>query len=183
MQISHPHELSFRTPWVDAWRPEFIGTLMFVVDNDQVLLIHKKTGHGAGMVNGPGGKLMPGESLLECAVRETREEVGVTPVAARCCMEMRFVELDGPQWLGFAFRADQYQGELVSTVEADPFWCAQDKIPYDNMWPDDAVWLPPLLAAADLNTGVSNFLFRDGELLAHEFVPEPSIWQDLRLHT
>lgn len=35
---------------------------MFVVRGGEILLIEKKRGHGAGKVNGPGGKIDPGES-------------------------------------------------------------------------------------------------------------------------
>ena len=176
----------FNTPWITDWRPEFVGTLLFIVRpgeaGQEVLLIHKKTGHGRGMVNGPGGKLEPGESTLECAVRECSEEVGLLALDVRCCCEMRFVELDGPQWLGFGFVANAYSGDLRPSAEADPFWCPVADIPYSNMWPDDKVWLPDLLKApASPQVQVGNYLFRDGDLLEHEFVDEPSVWDSFRL--
>ena len=92
------------TRWADPWHPELVGTLIFLLQADQVLLIHKKTGHGAGRINGPGGKLDPGESVLACAQRELREEVGLVARDLTCRAEMRFVERNGPQWLGFASR-------------------------------------------------------------------------------
>ncbi|MEC9132535.1 MAG: hypothetical protein VX853_01135, partial [Pseudomonadota bacterium] len=45
------------TTWRDPWQPEFVGTLVFVLRDQEVLLIHKKTGHGQGKINAPGGKL------------------------------------------------------------------------------------------------------------------------------
>ena len=51
--------------------------ILFVLDGDQILLIDKKRGLGHGKVNGPGGRLEPGESAYQAAVRETREEVGL----------------------------------------------------------------------------------------------------------
>ncbi len=170
----------FVTPWADPWVPEFIGTLLFVVRDDEVLLIHKKTGHGAGRINGPGGKLNAGESTAECAVRETCEETGVivAPAAAVCGMEMRFVEQDGPQWLGFAFVAREHEGEAVETREAQPFWCKVNALPLTRMWPDDEIWLPSLLADGHTLDAprVGNFLFRRGELVAHEAVAEASVF-------
>ena len=171
-------DLAFDTPWCKGWRPELIGTLLFVVQGDQVLLIHKKTGHGLGKVNGPGGKLEPGEGILECALRETFEETGVQAIHPHCGAEMRFVEEDGEQWLGFGCVAREYEGEPKETREAKPFWCAISEIPYASMWPDDEIWLPPLLAHDGGEPLVGNFLFRDGVLLEYEFVNERSIWQD-----
>ena len=66
-----------------TWTPTVQATLLFVVRDGQVLLIQKKRGLGAGKVNGPGGKLDPGETPLACALRETEEEIGVRAVHAR----------------------------------------------------------------------------------------------------
>ena len=169
------------TPWSAAWRPEFVGTLLFVRRGDEVLLIEKKTGHGAGKINGPGGKIQSGESVLECAIRETREETGVCASEVSCRIEMRFVELDGPQWLGFGCVAQAFRGNPVNTREADPFWCDISQLPFSRMWPDDAIWLPEILKRDPGPPLVGNFLFEHGRLLAHEFVSEPSIWQDFPL--
>ena len=169
--------LTLATPWVDPWLPEFVGTLLFVVADDQVLLIHKKTGHGAGRINGPGGKLEDGEGVVDCAVREVREEVGIEVHDAKVCVEMRFVERNGPQWLGFALRGTQFSGDLVETHEAHPFWCPLDRVPYADMWPDDRVWLPGLLTGGGEQPLVYDFLFDNEILLEHKRSTTPSIWQ------
>ena len=65
---------TLQTPWQEAWQPEFVGTLLFLVDRNRVLLIEKKTGHGMGKINAPGGKWDIGESLMACARREMLEE-------------------------------------------------------------------------------------------------------------
>jgi len=96
------------TPWQSAWRPELVGTLLFLIKGNQVLLIHKKTGHGAGRINGPGGKLEPGEGVIAGACREMYEEVGLTITDARVGAEMHFVERNGPQWLGFGLTASRF---------------------------------------------------------------------------
>ena len=45
--------------------------------SDHVLLIRRSKVHGDGTWSTPGGHLDFGESLEECATRETREETGV----------------------------------------------------------------------------------------------------------
>ncbi len=164
---------------MDRWEPEFIGTLLFIIAADGVLLIHKKTGHGAGRINGPGGKLDPGEGVIDCAVREVREEVGIDVHDAEVCVEMRFVERNGPQWLGFALRATRFSGTPVETREAKPFWCPLDQVPYAEMWPDDAVWLPGLLTAPPKSPVVYDFLFDNEVLLTHQLSQAPSIWPSI----
>ena len=74
----------------ESWVPIDIGTLCFILRGGEILLIRKKRGLGAGKIVGPGGRLEPGESVLECAVRETIEEVGVVPEDPRLRGELRF---------------------------------------------------------------------------------------------
>ena len=53
-------------------------TLVMIVDetDKRILLGMTKRGFGQGWWNGFGGKLKPGETLEECAQRETEEECG-----------------------------------------------------------------------------------------------------------
>ena len=62
----------------DDWSPKEIGTLVYATDGDRILLIEKLRGHGAGLINAPGGRLEHGETIGECAIREIWEEVGIT---------------------------------------------------------------------------------------------------------
>lgn len=156
-----------QTPWSDAWRVEFVGTLMVLCVDQEILLIHKKTGHGAGKVNMPGGKWRAGESLLECATRETYEEVGIRVSRASCVAELRFVELDGDQWLGFVFMAHDLRGTATESREALPFWCSMAEIPYSNMWPSDAAWLPKILQESPTSMLIGDFLFDNQQLVEH----------------
>ena len=72
------------------WRPREEGTLCFVIQDGQILLIEKKRGLGAGKVNGPGGRLEKGETAEQAAIRETQEEVGITPTGVQWAGELRF---------------------------------------------------------------------------------------------
>ncbi len=148
------------------WRPNVVGTLMFLIDGDRVLLIRKKRGHGAGKINAPGGKLHVGESPLDCAVRETREEVGITASNPVQVAKLKFVERVDEQWLGYVYVATEFEGQPIETDEANPSWYALDAIPYDEMWEDDRLWLPEVLAG---NRVEGEFLFERGRLIAHRF--------------
>ena len=46
----------------DKWNPEVRATLLFVIQEGRILLIHKKRGFGRGKINGPGGKIESGET-------------------------------------------------------------------------------------------------------------------------
>ena len=149
---------------LQGWQPDVTGTLLFLVQGERVLLIHKKRGHGAGKINAPGGKLEEGESVLECAVRETLEETGVRVHDARIMARLRFVERHGEQWLGYALIGSESSGAPVETEEARPQWFGLGDIPYASMWEDDRVWLPQILAGQRV---AGDFLFDHGRLLAY----------------
>ena len=122
-----------------------LATILFIIKDGRILLIEKKRGLGAGKINGPGGKIDSGETALEAAVRETQEELMVTPHAPRKLGELRFSMSDCPDILCHVYRADDFSGTPTETDEAVPVWTALDEIPYHRMWEDDRYWLPLLL--------------------------------------
>ncbi len=135
--------------WVN-WQPEEVATLLFVVKDDLVLLIRKKRGLGAGKINGPGGRIEGNETLLECAVRETNEELRINPLNVRTAGELFFHAEDMPRTLGHVFIATDYEGVPQETDEAIPIWFPIDAIPYEEMWDDDQYWLPQVLRGASV---------------------------------
>lgn len=149
-------EIDFST-----WEPVDRATLLFVLRGDEVLLIRKKRGLGAGKINGPGGRLEDGESAREGAVREVVEEVGVEPIDPIELGELRFQFVDGYSIHVRVFRAESCRGEVVETEEAVPLWTPLDAIPYDEMWADDELWLPHLLAGVGFR---GDFVF-DGDAM------------------
>jgi len=137
---AHVDRINWKT-----WQPTEKGTLCFVMQNGRILLIRKKRGLGSGKINGPGGRLEPGETALQAAIRETQEEVGVTPTGMEQIGEMHFHFLDGYKLHVTVFAASGCYGNLIETDEADPIWTDMDKIPYNEMWQDDPHWMPLLL--------------------------------------
>jgi 8-oxo-dGTP diphosphatase len=148
-----------------AWVPQQRATLLFVIRGGQILLIRKKRGLGAGKINGPGGRIDPGETPLEAAIREVEEELCVTPTGVRGCGELRFQFLDGLSLHGYVFTATDCDGEPRETEEATPLWTQIDSIPYDEMWADDRLWFPLMLAGTRFD---GRFLFDGDRMLGFE---------------
>ena len=152
------------------WQPREYANLCFIVKDGRVLLIRKKRGLGAGKINAPGGKLEPGETALDSAIRETREEIGVTPLRLEDRGVLRFQFADGYSLHCAIFIAADFDGEPIETAEAVPLWFPADAIPYDEMWEDDRHWLPQVLAGE----GVNGWFVFDGEKMLSkrvEFLP------------
>lgn len=128
----------------DAWRAKDRATLVFVERGADVLLIRKLRGLGAELVNAPGGKTDPGESDFECAIREVQEEVGITPMDLSRRGQISFQFVDGYSIFTSVFLASRFTGTARASAEAVPFWVAKTDVPYEEMWPDDRIWLPRL---------------------------------------
>lgn len=148
-----------------AWKPLELGTLCFVIRDSRMLLIRKKRGLGAGKIVGPGGRLEPGETPIECAIREVQEELRVTPTQVVPRGEHLFQFVDGYAIRVFAFSAAGYQGEPRETDEAIPVWTSLDAIPYGEMWEDNRVWMPLLLSGVPFS---GRYVFDGDALLDHE---------------
>ena len=150
-----------------SWQPVDKGTILFVINDGQILLIHKKRGLGAGKINGPGGRLDDGETPAECAVREGEEELRISPTGVTEAGELQFQFVDGYSIHVWVFRAGDFEGTPEETDEAVPLWTAIDEIPYDRMWPDDRIWLPLLLERRPF---LGRFVFDGDAMLDHHLI-------------
>ena len=140
------------------------ANLLFVIEGGEVLLIRKKTGLGQGKINGPGGKLEPGETAVEAAVREIREELHleVDPADCEAMGILRFQFVDGLALHVVVFRTFRYGGTPTETREAAPLWFSFDELPFGEMWADDRYWLREMLEGRRFE---ANFVFDGEEML------------------
>ena len=149
---------------------------MFVQQQDQVLLIRKLRGLGAGNINGPGGHIEQGETPIQGAIRETQEELCITPLNVRPAAELFFHADDMPKIHAYVFTAEAFIGIPTATAEAIPLWTPIDQIPYDEMWQDDQYWLPSILQGDYLHGW---FSFAGDTLLDYKIVLKPPNDADL----
>jgi 8-oxo-dGTP diphosphatase len=154
-----------------TWQPRTRANLLFIVRDGMILLIRKKRGFGAGKINGPGGKIDPGESSLDSALRETFEELDIMPLRAEQRAELHFQFRDGQSLHCAVFIAHDFLGTPRETEEATPLWIPLDQIPYDEMWADDRYWLPLLLRNAQFD---GYFEFDGDRLLEQRIVVRQS---------
>ncbi|MFA7565523.1 MAG: 8-oxo-dGTP diphosphatase [Alkalispirochaeta sp.] len=138
--------------WSD-YHPHDRAVLCFLRERSrkQILLIEKKRGLGAGKINAPGGKLEKNETTLEAAIRETTEEVGLVPDKLIGHGVLRFAFTDGYNLEVSIFSGTDWSGTMIETDEAVPFWVNENEIPFEQMWEDDAHWLPYILDGHNVN--------------------------------
>lgn len=156
----------------NSWQPGVRGVLCFIIQNGEVLLIRKKRGLGAGKINAPGGKIEPGETPLQAAIRETQEEVGVTPHSPKARGELHFQFVDGYSLHCTVFIAYGCTGTAVESPEAVPLWTKLEAVPFAEMWADDVLWLANLLKG-EAFTGY--FTFDADRLLSQKITSLPML--------
>lgn len=151
------------------------ASLCFLIKENQVLLALKKRGFGKDKWNGVGGKPNPGEEIEITAIRETQEEIGVTPKTLKRVATLNFyfpkdLEKEGWNQQVCVFLSDSWEGEPEESEEMKPKWFKFDKIPYKDMWVDDSHWLSKVLKGKKLT---ATFTFaKDESLQDFEIIEE-----------
>lgn len=125
---------------------KIVTTLCIVNRHPKILLGMKKRGFGAGRWNGFGGKVAENEHIDEAAIRELKEETGITARDVEKRGVIDFTFKDDPLAIEMhIFAVNAFDGEPTETEEMAPKWFHVSDIPFTEMWPDDKYWLPLFL--------------------------------------
>lgn len=127
-----------------------LGTLGYVLspDRQRVLLVHRNrdpADHHFGRFNGLGGKLEPGEDIVEGMKRELREEAAIEVQSLRLRGTVSWPGFGkrGEDWFGFVFVIDEWSGEVPAVnAEGELVWVERDAILGLNIWEGDRHFLP-----------------------------------------
>ncbi len=150
------------------------ATLCLLIKESQsdkeILLAMKKRGFGKGKWNGVGGKfdLKKGDkNIINAAIRETEEEIGVRVKDLEKVALLRFHFPYIPKeekWDQdvYVFLVKKWEGEPSESEEMMPKWFKTQDIPFNEMWDDDKIWLPEILKGRKLK---ADFIFKEGEII------------------
>ncbi len=146
-------------------------TVVFPANNGQIWLGEKKLGHGAGFLNGFGGKVEVGESVEQALVRECEEEVGITPTSFRQIAELEFynqsAQKDDRRITLLTYLCDAWLGTPHETDEMKPVLFNLYELPLERMWPSDRLWLPRALGGELLHGEI--YLGKGGLIKVYDF--------------
>ncbi len=123
-------------------------TLCLLKRENEILLAMKKRGFGTGRYNGIGGKIEKGEIPEQAMIRETQEEINVTPTQYEKVGVIEFDEFykgNKEKVVFHLYTVTKWEGTPSESDEMDPKWFDIKEIPYDKMFPDDTYWLPLIL--------------------------------------
>jgi 8-oxo-dGTP diphosphatase len=86
----------------------FLAASVAIVRRDDLLLIQRARAPSAGLWTLPGGRLEPGETTEQCALREIKEELGLTLFGLRPLIVLRH-----KQFRLQTFATQTFDGEIV----------------------------------------------------------------------
>lgn len=148
-----------------------LATLCYVKRSNQTLMIHrvkKENDMHRGKWNGLGGKLEPGETPEDCAIREIHEESGL--VAANPMLKgiLTFPKFANDEdWYAFVFVVRRFTGELIDSREGILRWIDDDNLLDLNLWEGDRIFLPWLERPGFFS---ARFVYQEGRLVDHGVV-------------
>lgn len=141
-------------------------TLGMILVWEKILLCMKKRWFGKWLWNGAGGKCEPGETIEEAMIRELQEETGLlTTIGDLENMGVLHFYFDqNSDWNQDVniFKIHNFSGKPIETEEMKPEWFDVSRIPYDEMWEDDRIWIPRMLAGE--KTEYDFYFWNDGKI-------------------
>ena len=120
------------------------SVLIFLIDDNKVCLGRKKTGHGLGKWNGFGGHVEKNETSEKAAARELYEEAKIKIVASELIKVATILYKEKSDWTVEVFLTHS-KIQPIETPEMEPAWFDISTIPWDEMWPNDKLWLEKIL--------------------------------------
>lgn len=151
-----------------------LATLCYLRRDQHTLMVHrikKANDIHEGKWNGLGGKLEPGETPEECAMREIYEESGLrmrNPLL-KGILTFPLFALD-EDWYAFVFVVTDFDGELIDSPEGQLRWVPDEELLSLNLWEGDRVFLPWLDRPGFFS---GKFSYIDGKLISHSMIYYP----------
>lgn len=150
-------------------------TLCFLTRGESVLMLHRSKPPNLGLWNGVGGRIEPGEGLLECALREVREETGYRLAEARPGGLLTWEGFETPPGGLAIFWADAPAGEPAFCSEGELAWKPRAWV-YESA---EVVSNIHVFAPAMLELGLArhyHFVYRSGDFISYTISPLKPDW-------
>jgi 8-oxo-dGTP diphosphatase len=125
----------------DSATPYIAAFVIFRKDGKIALLLRSNTGYRDGEYGLPSGKVDPGESYTQAAIRESKEEVGVglnRTDLKHVLTAHRMGDKDETEWVDVIYETSNWQGELSNAEphkHSELKWVDLDNLPANTIPP------------------------------------------------
>lgn len=99
-----------------------------LVDEQNRMLVQDRTDPSWPVLCFPGGHVEAGENCLEAVIREMQEETGLTILSPYLVGIKEWMRKDGARAMVLLYRADAYEGTLISSEEGENRWMTREEI-------------------------------------------------------
>ena len=120
------------------------STLCYIYNDDECLMLHrtkKENDQSHDKWLGIGGKFEDKESPEDCALREIKEETGLTVTDYRYRGIVTFVSDEWETEYMHLFTADGFTGNIIECDEGDLEWVKKKDVIKLPMWEGDRIFL------------------------------------------
>jgi len=120
------------------------STLCYIYKDDECLMLHrtkKENDQSHDKWLGIGGKFEDKESPEDCALREIKEETGLTVTDYRYRGIVTFVSDEWETEYMHLFTADRFIGNIIECDEGDLEWVKKKEVLKLPMWEGDRIFL------------------------------------------
>lgn len=108
--------------------PAIFTNMVMVYDGDRILVQKRNDPDWPG-ITFPGGHVEPKESFVRSAIREVKEETGLTISNLELCGIKQFTARDESyRYLVILYKTSTFSGELKSSDEGEVFWIKRSEL-------------------------------------------------------
>ena len=137
------------------------GVICFLQRDERYLLAHIAYSETDKKWSGIGGFVNEDETLTMAVAREIREEIDAEVVQESLQHVGKIIENN--ELTLHIFIATEWIGEIKSNEPSiiDLQWFTEHDVPYDEMWSDNAYWLPEILSGKIIVATVLRDIYTD----------------------
>ncbi|MFC6464677.1 8-oxo-dGTP diphosphatase [Marinilactibacillus sp. GCM10026970] len=108
-----------------------LTNMIMIEDGNGNVLVQNRMKTWKGLAF-PGGKVEKGESFVEAAIREVKEETGLDIKNLQLCGVKQFQTKLDERYIVFLYRTTVYEGTIVSSEEGEVKWLPLDQLKEAN---------------------------------------------------